>query len=48
MSQQLIAPKTWLSAHKHGPSPVADNVGEFAGHAAKALQLGTKLKPITG
>ncbi len=58
VSQQLIAPKTWigsksvnvlqvlcevievleqmntqLAAHKHGPSPVADNAGEFAGNA---------------
>jgi hypothetical protein len=38
---------TQIAAHKHGPSPVADNAGEFAGNVTKALQLGTKLKLIT-
>lgn len=36
-----------IAAHKHGPSPVADNAGEFAGNAAKARLLVGKLKPIT-
>jgi len=38
---------TAIAAHKHGPSPPADNAAEFAASAVKATALTAKLEPIT-
>ncbi|WP_349016917.1 hypothetical protein [Pseudomonas sp. UYIF39] len=39
---------TAIASHKHGATPPPDNAGEFTTHAATALGLAGKVKPITG
>lgn len=44
----VVLMNTDLAGHTHGPSPVPNNAGAFAGHAASGEQLSGLLKPITG
>lgn len=44
----VVQTNTDLASHTHGPSPVPNNAGAFAGHAASGVLLSGQLKPITG
>lgn len=44
----VVLMNTDLASHTHGPSPVPNNSGAFAGHAASGELLSGLLKPITG